>query len=76
MLENLRTVYSRYYLEQEDPQTVLLVDDCINRPNASLSDFTPYEVFNGAKPDKTRFKDQIELAKIRLKSRKQSPHLR
>ena len=29
MMENLRTVYSRYYLEQEDPQTVLLVDDGI-----------------------------------------------
>ena len=29
MLENLRTVYSRYYLEQEDLQTVLLVDDGI-----------------------------------------------
>ena len=136
MLENLRTVYSRYYLEQEDPQTVLLVDDGIenkgyvcdaiendeikikrlvaqkdilfsnsmieavnkrmkydflfrhelidfahtqrflekavelynSRPHASLSGFTPYEVFNGAKPDKSRFKDQIELAKIRRKA--------
>ena len=68
MLENLRTVYSRYYLEQEDLQTVLLVDDGINRPHAPLSGFTPYEVFSGAKPDKTQFNDQIELAKIRRKA--------
>jgi transposase InsO family protein len=29
MLENLRTVYSRYYLEQEEPPTILFVDDGI-----------------------------------------------
>jgi transposase InsO family protein len=127
MLENLRTVYSRYYLEQEEPPTILFVDDGIenngyvseaieskeikltrlvaqkdilfsncmieavnkrmkydflfrhelldlehtqrfletavelynNRPHSSLFGFTPIEVFNGAKPDKFRFINQM-----------------
>ena len=35
-----------------------------NRPHSALYGFTPYEVFHGAIPDKTLFKNQIEQAKV------------
>jgi len=35
-----------------------------NRPHSALHGFTPVEVFNGAKPDKYFFKDQIQQAKL------------
>jgi hypothetical protein len=35
-----------------------------NRPHSALYGFTPLEVFHGAIPNKTLFKNQIEQAKV------------
>ena len=39
------------------------VEQYNNRPHSALFGFTPYEVFNGAKPDKNHFKPQMLQAK-------------
>ena len=39
-----------------------------NRPHSALFGLTPYEVFYGAIPDKTLFKNQIEQAKLLRKT--------
>jgi hypothetical protein len=44
------------------------VEQYNNRPHSALYGFTPQEVFNGAKPDKHFFKNQIEDAKILRKA--------
>ena len=44
------------------------VEQYNNRPHSALFGLTPYEVFNGAKPDKNRFKEQIQYAKILRKA--------
>jgi len=43
-----------------------------NRPHSALFGLTPQEVFNGAQPDKTLFKPQIEQAKIFRKAENQA----
>jgi len=44
------------------------VEQYNNRPHSALYGFTPQEVFNGAKPDKTLFKARIEQSKILRKA--------
>jgi hypothetical protein len=44
------------------------VEQYNNRPHSALFGLTPQEVFRGAKPDKTLFKDKIEQAKVMRKA--------
>ena len=44
------------------------VEQYNNRPHSALYGLTPIEVFLGDKSDKTRFKNQIEQAKIQRKA--------
>ena len=48
------------------------VEQYNNRPHSVLYGFTPQEVFNGAKPNKYFFKEQLEQAKIMRKAENQA----
>ena len=48
------------------------VEQYNNRPHSALFGLTPYEVFNGAIPDKTLFKPKIEQAKLLRKAENQA----